>query len=85
MKTKIKLGDYVEDTIKGKMKNKHERLSNVDEARLIKVIEIKSIVGEGTKESPIRQIVEYFTLDGERIARTNYLSKVQNIHAWKEK
>ena len=57
---------------------KHTRLSNVDEVKVIRVVEVKSIIGEGTKESPIRQITEYFSLDGERIARTDYQDKVKN-------
>jgi len=65
-------------------KKKHKRLSNVNEARVIKVIEVKSLVGEGTAENPIREITEYFSFDGERIARTEYPSEVKNIHKWDE-
>lgn len=46
-----------------------ERLSNVDEARVIEVVEVKSIVGEGIDGSPIRQITEYFSKEGELLAR----------------
>lgn len=63
---------------------KHKRLSNVDHAEVIKVIRILSLVGTGTDEDPFRQITEYFDLKGNRIARTDYLSEVENIHEWKK-
>lgn len=50
------------------------RKSNVDEVRVIQVVQVKSITGDGTGEpghSPIRQIKEYFTLDGELLARVD--------------
>ena len=63
---------------------KHRRLSNVDEARVIRVIEIKSLVGDGTKDDPCRLITEYFSLDGERLARVKEFEGVENIHEWEE-
>ncbi|HEC67026.1 MAG TPA: hypothetical protein ENI23_17250 [bacterium] len=60
--------------------SKHKRLSNIDSVRVIKVVKIKSIVGLGTEENPIRQITEYFNLKGKRLARTDYIEKVENIH-----
>ena len=47
-----------------------ERLTNVDEVRLIQVVEVKSLVGEGDGNgSPKRQIIEYYSTDGELLAR----------------
>lgn len=59
------------------------RDSNVNSVKVIKVIEVKSITGDGLDEphTPIREVTEYFTLDGERIhitdtyAEKNKLSK----------
>ena len=62
---------------------KHQRLSFVDEVKMIEVIEVKSIVGDGTKEYPITQIVEYFTPDGKRLARINFDDHPEEIHKWK--
>lgn len=56
-----------------KFRTPFERLSNVDECRLIQVIEVKSVVGEGDGEgSPMRQITEYYSTDGLLLARTDY-------------
>lgn len=47
------------------------RSSNVDGVKLIQVIEVNSIFGDGTNEeghSPIRSITEYYSLDGKLLA-----------------
>ena len=55
-----------------KFRKPFERLSNVDEVELIEVIRVMSIVGQGDGEgSPIRSITEYFSKDGERLARVD--------------
>lgn len=38
-------------------------------SRVIQVIETTTICGHGTENSPVRQIVEYFTLDGDRLVK----------------
>lgn len=41
------------------------RTSNVDGAKLITLIEVRSIIGSGvTDDDPVRPLVEYFNLDG---------------------
>jgi len=51
-----------------------ERLSNINECRVIEVIEVKSIVGEGdTIGTPKRQITEYYSTDGTLLARRDIL------------
>jgi hypothetical protein len=62
----------------------HERLSNVDEVQVIKVVRVRSLVGEGTKKSPGRQITEYFGLEGERLARVDTFldDDPEEIHKW---
>ena len=48
------------------------RPSNVDSVRVIQVIEVKSTYGEGERLSdPIRGIREYYSLDGELLARVD--------------
>jgi hypothetical protein len=44
------------------------RDSNVDEVRVIQVVEVKSLFGDGIAGSPCRQITEYFSLDGVLLA-----------------
>ena len=51
------------------MSNKFIRFTHVDSTKIVSVIEVKSIRGEGTEEDPIEQITEYFSLEGERLAR----------------
>jgi len=68
-----------------KFREPHERLSNVDEAEVIQVIRVRSLVGDGHGEgTPSRQITEYFDLKGERLARVDtYLGDdPRNIHHW---
>lgn len=50
------------------------RKSNVDQVKVIQVIEVLSITGDGDGEpghSPIRQIKEYYSLEGELLTRTD--------------
>ncbi len=63
---------------------KHKRLSNIDEVRQISVIEVKSIVGLGTDYDPVHQIIEYFMLDGTRLARSNAFDHPEELHKWEE-
>jgi hypothetical protein len=54
--------------------SKFTRYTNVDEARVIQVVEVKSIIGEGVTGDPVRQITEYYDFDGTRLARTESLN-----------
>ncbi len=67
---------------------KHKRLSNVDSVEVVKMIKVKSIVGDGTKESPITRITEYFDLNGNRLIRLDLNGKPTDgdptiINEWK--
>ena len=62
--------------------SKHKRLSNVDEVKVIQVVEVKSLVGKGVEDDPGRQITEYFSLDGVRLARAEPFNKEPEIHEW---
>lgn len=61
---------------------KHTRLSNVDNAQIISVIKIESLCGEGTLESPMETITEYFSLEGTRLARVTLKDDPKEIHKW---
>jgi len=37
-------------------------------AKVVPVIEIHSAAGEGNEKSPVREIIEYWTLEGKKIA-----------------
>lgn len=63
---------------------KHQRLSYVDSVKTIQVIEVVSIRGLGTTESPVEQITEYFKSDGTRLARVDMNDKPEEIHSWKD-
>lgn len=54
-----------------------KRNSNVNEAQVIEVVEVKSIVGEGIKNDPVREIREYWSKDGTLLART---SRLEDLH-----
>lgn len=64
------MSDPTQNNAKLRFKSPFERLSNVDEVLVIQVVKVKSLVGEGDEEgSPKRHITEYFSLDGELLAR----------------
>lgn len=62
----------------------HKRLSWVDSTKLISVIEVKSIRGFGTLEDPVQEVIEYFSLEGKRLARVSYPDNPEEIHQWKD-
>ena len=64
--------------------NKIYRISNVDEVKIIQVIEVKSIVGKGIAGDPCRQITEYYNLDGTLLARYNNKEELRRIVNTKE-
>lgn len=53
--------------------SKFTRLTGVNKVKVIKVIEIKSLAGEGEKDAPFYVVTEYYSLDGELLARHNPL------------
>ena len=69
-----------------KFRRPFERLTNVDEAKVIEVVEVFSIVGEGDGNgSPIRQIREYYSKDGELLARRDPCLEPELSHGvWSE-
>lgn len=55
--------------------SKFTRLTGVNQAKLVKVLEIKSLAGSGTEEAPYYEVIEYYSLDGELLARHNPLKQ----------
>ena len=43
-----------------------------DEAKVIKVIETKSLKGDGTEENPVRYIYQYWNFEGRLLAERDY-------------
>lgn len=60
-----------------KTSGKFRRLTGVNDAKVISVIEVKSLAGEGTEEYPIEQITEYYTFDGELLARRDHATNLE--------
>ena len=65
------------------MSKEFVRLTAVNEAKVREVIEIKSIIGKGTKESPVHEVLEYYSLDGELLARRDLSEPCYQIGEWK--
>lgn len=51
------------------------RDSNVDSVRLIQVVEVKSLFGDGVEDSPCRQITQYYDTEGKLLATTDIWKK----------
>ncbi len=47
------------------------RKSNVNTVELIEVIKTESVCGKGTEEDPVRVVIEYWSLEGELLARVD--------------
>jgi len=55
------------------------RLTGVNEVKTIQVIEVKSIAGEGNDGSPYYEVTEYYSPEGELLARHNPLKPDLNL------
>ena len=47
---------------------KRIEVQSIDQVRIISVIEVKSLIGEGTEDDPCRYLWSYFDRDGEVVA-----------------
>lgn len=61
------------------------RLTGVNKAKVIEVIEIKSLAGEGVAGNPAYEVTEYYSLKGELLARHNPLNPDLSLGSWGEK
>lgn len=64
------------------MKSPFTRLTGVNSVRLIEVIEVKSLAGDGTDEHPFYEVTEYYGPDGELLARHNPLKPDKELGEW---
>ncbi len=48
-----------------------KRRSNVDGARVVELIEVCSVIGKGVEGDPVRRLFEWYTFEGELVARTD--------------
>lgn len=47
------------------------RLADLRQVKIIEVIQVKRVIGEGIDEDPARIIWEYYTFDGKLLARND--------------
>ena len=52
---------------------------NIEKAQLVEVIKIELDKGEGTRQSPFRGEVQYWTLDGKLITEIDSLKETQTL------
>lgn len=59
--------------------SKFTRFTGVNEVKLIEVIEIKSLAGDGEEGSPMYEVTEYYSKSGELLARDNPLKQDKDL------
>lgn len=67
------------------MSSPFSRNTGVNKVQLLEVIEIKSLAGEGTEDSPHYEVTEYYSKDGELLARHNPLKPDLELGEWEDK
>lgn len=55
------------------------RLTGVNDVKVIEVIEVKSLAGRGEEGNPMYEVTEYYSLDGELLARHNPLKPDKDL------
>lgn len=66
------------------MSKPFSRNTGVNEAKVIQVIEIKSLAGNGVEGDPSYEVTEYYSLDGTLLARHNPLKPDLELGDWSE-
>ena len=56
------------------VKNEPVRPRGVDSARVISVIETKALRGLGAEEDPVRQVIQYWSMEGKLLAERDDFS-----------
>jgi hypothetical protein len=51
--------------------SKFTRSTGVNEVKVVEVIEVKSLAGSGVEGRPYYEVTEYYSLDGQLLARHN--------------
>lgn len=60
------------------------RNTGVNQVKLIEVIEVKSLAGEGKPGSPYYEVTEYYSLGGELLARHNPTKPDKDLGTWSD-
>lgn len=42
--------------------------TNVTSAKVVYLIQVRAVTGKGTAEDPVREVIEYFDFEGEKMA-----------------
>lgn len=50
------------------MSEQFKRSSNVNSVEVVQMIKVNSLVGTGTVDNPVRQITEFYTMDGQLVS-----------------
>lgn len=59
---------------------KQPNFQETKSARVIQVIETVSLAGDGTDESPLYEVHQYWTLDGDLLAKNDLFSQ-DDVHS----
>lgn len=59
--------------------SKFTRLTGVNEIKVVQVIEVKSLAGNGEDGAPYYEVTEYYSLEGELLARHNPLNPDRDL------
>ncbi|HRF69906.1 MAG TPA: carboxypeptidase [Candidatus Pelethenecus sp.] len=65
--------------------SKFTRLTGVNEAKVIQVIEIKSLADNSINNEPTFEVTEYYSLDGQLLARHNPTKPDLELGEWTDK
>lgn len=58
---------------------KTARPRGTDSVKVISVVEVKAAVGRGTEDDPVREVTEYWSFAGERLALNDpYLGSMES-------
>lgn len=59
-----------------------KRLTPINSCKIINVAEVKSLIGSGTAQDPIVEITEYYSINGELLARHSPTINKLEIGEW---
>lgn len=60
------------------------RLTGVNEVKVMQVVEVKSLAGNGVEGDPMYEVIEYYTFDGQLLARHNPLKPDKKLGVFSE-
>ena len=63
---------------------KFTRLTGVNEVKVMEVVEVKSIAGSGVEGDPTYEVTEYYSQEGDLLARHNPLKPDKELGVFNE-